>query len=108
IPVNIIQHDFVTENRIDNLIGIDKINTDEETQLIILKILYRFHKQKKKIGRKQMSIELEKYNVYKSEQEVRYHFKLLEQDNFVIIGLGRGGTQITKNGIENLKSNNKL
>ena len=55
-----------------------------------------------------MSIELEKYNIYISEQEVRHYFKLLEQDNFVIIGLGRGGTQITKNGIENLKSNDKL
>lgn len=55
-----------------------------------------------------MSIELEKYNIYLSEQEVRHYFKLLEQDNYVFIGSGRGGTQITKNGIEIIKNSNEL
>ena len=108
IPMNIIQHDFIAASCIDNYIENDKIITNEEIHLIILKILYKYHKQKKKIGRKQMSIELEKYNIYISEQEVRHYFKLLEQYNNVCIGIGRGGTQITKNGIETLKNSNEL
>ena len=108
IPMNIIQHDFIAASCIDNYIENDKIITNEEIHLIILKILYKYHKQKKKIGRKQMSIELEKYNIYISEQEVRHYFKLLEQYNNVCIGIGRGGTKITKNGIETLKNSNEL
>ncbi|HPY55991.1 MAG TPA: sigma 54-interacting transcriptional regulator [Sedimentibacter sp.] len=83
-------------------------SSDEDIYLLILKILYEFHKQKKKIGRKQMSIELEKYNEYKSEQEVRKYFIFLEQNNYVSIGSGRGGTQITKDGIEKLNKTTKL
>ncbi len=104
IPITNIQNYPITANHTDKLIECEKIiNSDEEIYIIILKILYDYYKQKKKIGRKQMSLELEKQNIYKSEQEVRNYFKLLEQYNYVIIGNGRGGTQITKNGIERLK-----
>ena len=109
IPGTIVKNVIAAMNNNEVILDNEQTgSSDEDIYSLILKILYEFHKQKKKIGRKQMSIELEKYNEYKSEQEVRKYFIFLEQNNYVSIGSGRGGTQITKNGIEKLNRTSKL
>lgn len=80
-----------------------KANYEEEINNTILKTLYTYHRQKKKIGRKQMSIELEKQNIFMSEQEVRNHLKVLEHYGYVDIGKGRAGTKITAEGVSSIK-----
>ena len=109
IPGTIVKNVIAAMNNNEVILDNEQTgSSDEDIYSLILKILYEFHKQKKKIGRKQMSIELEKYNEYKSEQEVRKYFIFLEQNNYVSIGSGRGGTQITKDGIEKLNKTTKL
>lgn len=109
IPGTIVKNVIAAMNNNEVILDNEQTgSSDEDIYSLILKILYEFHKQKKKIGRKQMSIELEKYNIYKSEQEVRNYFILLEHNNYVSIGSGRGGTQITKDGIEKLNKTTKL
>lgn len=90
------------EKNIVNIEDNDLFKSEEDLNKILLEILFSYHKNKKKIGRKQMSFELEKKNIYMSEQEVRSNFKILEKIGYVKTNKGRGGTRITKKGIEHL------
>lgn len=100
IPISNVEKQDILKFHVDtNKTEDTKVNSEEELYIIILKILYTYYRQKKKIGRKQVSIELEKHNICMSEQEVRNYLKILEHYGYVEIGIGRGGTKITQNGV---------
>ena len=73
---------------------------NKDTATVILEILYDMAKQNRKIGRKQLSSQLREHNIFLGEQEVRNKLVILAEKGLVKISKGRGGTQITNNGIK--------
>ncbi len=74
-------------------------------EIEILQILYNFNSGNRKIGRKRLSEELSKVEVFLGEQEVRNELLRLQEQEFVVIGIGRSGTRITDRGISYLNTN---
>ncbi len=75
----------------------DQINKEK---LEILKIIYMHMVEKKKIGRKNLSLLLEDKAIYLTEREVRNILINLETEGYVQIGTGRQGTRLTEKGIK--------
>ncbi len=76
-----------------------------QEELSILKILLAAGLKKIKVGRRSISRELERYNVFLTEEEVRKILHALSLSNFVKSERGRGGTSLTSKGysvIENI------
>lgn len=77
--------------------------TNVDTWVFILIILKEAKINGRKIGRKTISKELNKYSVYITESEVRNIIKSLSEDGLVTLFKGRGGTLITDKGLLRLK-----
>ncbi len=92
------------ENKTRNRDAVDDLYKEKaDVNTLILRVLYEKAKANLKVGRKQLSLELTAYDIFLGEQEVRNKLLLLESLGLVVIKKGRGGTQITPGGINNLK-----
>lgn len=69
-----------------------------ESHILVLKKLERAYNQNKRIGRRSISAEFEKENIFISEQEIRSILLNLEKCGLVNILQGRSGTVITEAG----------
>ncbi|MCH4887481.1 AAA family ATPase [Acidaminobacter sp. JC074] len=74
----------------------------QSTPMAILNIVYTNNAENKRVGRKSISDQLAYLNIYMGEQEVRQILLDLQSKGYVSIGKGRGGTRITKEGIDHL------
>ncbi len=83
---------FLNENPLED--KEDKIETE------IMEIIYNHMLEKKKIGRKRISLLLEEKEIYLTEREVRSVLEELSGQGYVYIGVGRQGTKLTEKGIE--------
>ncbi len=83
----------------------DKIEIKEETDysLFVLETIYRYKCHNKSIGRRSLLKEVERHSLYLTESGIRNLMKQLEEKKWIEIGIGRGGTKITPEGIEYLK-----
>lgn len=76
---------------------------EKNIEAVILSILYENGRQGRKLGRKTLSTALAARDVFMGEQEVRDYLLDLASKELVVINRGRGGTQITEKGIQQLK-----
>lgn len=69
-------------------------------QKIVLEIMYKAYLEKKKLGRRTISEKAYDYKYQLSESDVKRILKELEDKDYIIIKRGRGGSTISKKGIE--------
>ncbi|MGL5436566.1 MAG: sigma-54 interaction domain-containing protein [Lachnospiraceae bacterium] len=73
---------------------------------ILLEILYEIDREGKCIGRDGLLLEAERRNVKLSQPQVRKVLGMLEQKGFIIVSRGRGGSKITKKGMDRIAKAN--
>lgn len=79
-----------------------------EGELIyILMVLKEATIRRKKLGRAGISQELKRYSVFLTEAEVRNRLKILRDEGLIVTLIGRGGTQITDKGLNEIEKSRK-
>ncbi|MCR1900218.1 sigma 54-interacting transcriptional regulator [Irregularibacter muris] len=87
--------------------AIKNIGFDDERYMVILKILYEAFLERVKLGRKSISERAYKNNYHLSEYDVKSILKRLSELQLVDVSVGRGGSTISKKGIELLEWHRK-
>lgn len=77
-----------------------------EKESYVIKQFYEAFKNKRKIGRRSLSDAAYADNVFLSEYDIRSILKDLKNLGYIDVGLGRGGSTITKKGIELVNKEN--
>ncbi|WP_332628591.1 sigma 54-interacting transcriptional regulator [Halalkalibacter flavus] len=75
-------------------------NNLTHNELFILEVLYQAFTDQKRVGRKRIAEIAFNRDLFLSEQQLRSHLTSMKERGLVDIGLGRGGTTITQNGIK--------
>lgn len=81
----------------------DPIDLGDERAVIVLKILYEAFLERIKLGRKSISERAYKRNYPLSEYDVKAILKKLNDLELVDVSIGRGGSTISKKGIERIE-----
>ncbi len=89
--------DTIKDTRNDN--SNVNLNAKDNTEFV-LRVLYNAFKNKKRVGRRTISKIAFKENIYLSENDIRKIQNNLESLGFINISIGRGGSTISKKGIE--------
>ncbi len=83
-------------------ISVSKVNTQEEIEEYIMKVILTESQNNKKVGRKSIAQKLSEQNIFKGEQEVRKILLSLAERGLLIISKGRAGTRLTQKGMDKL------
>lgn len=97
---------YMREQFKSNLTHDVEINFDNSEALIVLSIMYKAYLNKEKVGRRSISKIAFEQKYQLSEYDVQAIMNELESKDLIVIKKGRGGSVITKKGVEYMESVN--
>lgn len=100
ITINHLPYHMNKENREEYKSDIKLYENLNEKESYILKKFYLAFKSKKKLGRKSLSEIAFKENVFLTEYDIRKILRNLKDSEYINVESGRGGSSISKKGIE--------